>query len=116
LELVEFGYSGRAQVCVVLASEGYPEKPVVGVEIEGVEEAEGMEGVVVFHAGTKRKNGKLVTSGGRVLNVVAEGATVAEAQGRANAAAEVIRFAGKQWRRDIAWQAVVLDAPPASVD
>ena len=106
LDQVDFGFDEKAKVCVVLASEGYPEKPLTGVEITGIEDAEAMDGVVVFHAGTERKDGKILTAGGRVLNVVASGATVAEARDRANAACEAIHFPGKQYRTDIAWQAL----------
>ncbi len=88
--------------CVVLASEGYPEKPRLGVPISGVDDAERMEGVTVDHAGTRREpDGTLVTNGGRVLCVTGTGSTMAVARQRAYAACEVIRFAGKQLRGDI---------------
>lgn len=92
--------------CVVLASGGYPLNYQKGVPIDGVDEAEKMPGTTVFHAGTVLENGVLKTAGGRVLNVVATGASIGEARERANAAAEVIQFSGKTYRRDIAWQAV----------
>ena len=99
----QFGWDPRPACCVVLASRGYPEKPEIGFEITGVEAAEDMPGVTVFHAGTRvEKDGRLVTAGGRVLGVTALGDTIDEARERANAACEVIRFEGKQWRRDIA--------------
>lgn len=91
--------------CVVLASGGYPLNYQKGVPIEGVEDAEKVQGVTVFHAGTTRADGELKTNGGRVLNVVATGSTIAEARDRANEAAERISFVGKTYRRDIAWQA-----------
>ncbi len=98
-----FGWDPRPACCVVLASRGYPDKPEVGFEITGAEDAEAMPGVTVFHAGTRvEKDGRLVTAGGRVLGVTALGDTLDEARERANKACEVIRFEGKQWRRDIA--------------
>lgn len=88
--------------CVVLASRGYPSNPESGREITGIEDAEKVEGVTVFHAGTAMdKVGRLVTAGGRVLNVVAVGATLDEARSRAMTAAEKINFEGKQLRSDI---------------
>ena len=87
-----------ACVCVVLASGGYPQKYEKGKPIEIGELA---EDTFVYHAGTARKDGVLVTNGGRVLNVCAKGATVAEAREKAYRSAEKIRFEGKQFRKDI---------------
>lgn len=87
-------------VCVVLAAAGYPGKPRSGDEITGIEEAES-RGTVVFHAGTKMQDGRLVTAGGRVLGVTGRGATLAEAIHRTYEACEAIRFEGMQYRRDI---------------
>ena len=84
-------------VDVVLAAGGYPEHIRPGDAITGVEAAEAL----VFHAGTERRNGELVVSGGRVLNVVAHGVDLAAAQQKAYAACEKIRFRGKQYRSDI---------------
>ncbi|MGZ8364028.1 MAG: phosphoribosylamine--glycine ligase, partial [Caulobacteraceae bacterium] len=90
-----------AAICVVLAAEGYPEAPVTGAVIEGAEQNFGPD-VVVFHAGTKRAaDGELVSSGGRVLNVCARGATLQQARDRAYAAVERISFPGGFHRRDI---------------
>lgn len=86
-------------VTVVMASAGYPESSSKGDAISGLE---GLEEVEVTHAGTARKDSRLVTAGGRVLNVTALGATVAEARARAYDAVEKIRFEGVQYRRDIA--------------
>jgi phosphoribosylamine--glycine ligase len=92
----------RAAVCIVLASGGYPGTIEKGKEITGLAEAAASDpDVVVFHAGTALKDGKVVTSGGRVLGVTALGATLEEARAKAYAAAELIRFEGKQLRRDI---------------
>ena len=87
-----------ACVCVVLASGGYPQKYEKGKPIEIGELA---EDTFVYHAGTARKDGVLVTNGGRVLNVCAKGATVAEAREKAYRSADNIRFEGKQFRKDI---------------
>lgn len=111
VENLELSWHPGAAVCVVLASEGYPEKPVTGQAITGVEEAEAMEGVFVYHAGTKidQKTGGIVTAGGRVLGVTALGGTVEDARERAYAAADKIHFKGMQVRRDIA--STGLEAP-----
>ncbi len=110
LEVMVNFYEGRDVVIeederwaldVVIASEGYPESPRKGVEIQGLEEAEREEGVIVFHAGTALKEGKVVTNGGRVLNVCAYGETLREAKDRAYKALSKIRFEGMQFRRDI---------------
>jgi phosphoribosylamine--glycine ligase len=70
--------------------------------IAGIDEAAALPGVLVFHAGTALRGGRFAVSGGRVLNVVATGATLAEARGRAYRGAEAITFEGKTFRRDIA--------------
>jgi phosphoribosylamine--glycine ligase len=86
---------------IVLASGGYPGEYKKGLPITGIEEAEKIPGVVVFHAGTKIDNDQLVTSGGRVLGICAIGATLKEALERAYQAADLIKFEGKYMRRDI---------------
>jgi phosphoribosylamine---glycine ligase len=93
-------WSGEAAVCVNLASGGYPGKYVTGIPITGVDEA-ARDGVHVFHAGTARKDGRLVTAGGRVLSVTATAGSLPEAIARAYAAVERIRFDGMHFRRDI---------------
>ena len=85
----------------MLASQGYPGSYEKGKVITGIEEAEKLEGVTVFHAGTKMEGQDLLTNGGRVLNVVAMGQTFAQAQERAYAAVDLIDFEGKQFRTDI---------------
>ncbi len=95
------GWHATAAVNVVLASEGYPEAPVTGRVIQGLDEAAGND-VLVFHAGTRRDGDTLVTSGGRVLSVVGLGDDIAAARSRAYAAAHQIDFEGRQFRTDIA--------------
>ncbi len=106
-------------VCVVLASGGYPEHYEKGFVIEGLEAltlgpspahqdgrgvpaGRGEDHILIFHAGTARRDSKIVTAGGRVLNVVGLGASVTEARKRAYSAIEKIRFEGMHYRRDIA--------------
>ena len=91
----------RAAVTVVLAGGGYPERSDQGTPIDGVEEAEAT-GALVFHAGTALHDGRLVTNGGRILDVVGVGGTVAEARSAAYGAAARIDFAGMHFRTDIA--------------
>jgi phosphoribosylamine--glycine ligase len=93
-------------VTVVLASGGYPASSSKGDVISGLHEAAAIEGVEVTHAGTARRDGELVTAGGRVLNVTGLGPTAAEARRRAYDAAKLIDFSGKQMRTDIAARAV----------
>jgi phosphoribosylamine--glycine ligase len=101
LDGVELDWSPEAAVTVVLASAGYPQSSSSGDVMSGLDSVP--EGVYVTHAGTARStSGQLVTAGGRVLNLTALGADLAEARAAAYAAAEVIDFEGKQMRRDIA--------------
>jgi phosphoribosylamine---glycine ligase len=96
----------EASVCVVAASGGYPGPYDTGVTITGVEEAGRLAGVTVFHAGTARRDGVLVTAGGRVLGVQALGGDIAGAIAQAYAAMERIAFSGMHVRRDIGRRAV----------
>jgi phosphoribosylamine--glycine ligase len=96
----------EASVCVVAASGGYPGPYDTGVTITGVEEAGRLAGVTVFHAGTARRDGVLVTAGGRVLGVQALGGDIAGAIARAYAALDRIAFPGMHARRDIGHRAV----------
>jgi phosphoribosylamine--glycine ligase len=95
----------EASVCVVAASGGYPGAYDTGVRITGVEEAGRLAGVVVFHAGTARRDGALVTAGGRVLGVQALGGDIGVARDRAYEALDRIAFPGMHARRDIAGRA-----------
>lgn len=96
--------SGYA-VTVVLASGGYPGSYKKGLPITGIEEAESLNDIVVFHAGTKIDDGVLVTAGGRVLNVTATAETLETALNKAYEAVELINFEGKQYRTDIGQRA-----------
>ena len=98
----DFKWSDDATVCVVLASRGYPDTPELGKVISGIDEAEKVEGVKVFHAGTRKENGAYVTSGGRVLGVTARGADLKTAVLRAYEAVGKISFEGMHYRKDIA--------------
>ena len=100
------GFDDGAAVTVVLASEGYPGPYRIGRFINGLEDAADVEGVTVFHAGTARKaDGEMVTAGGRVFDVTARGATLAEARERAYRAVADVHFEGMQFRIDIAARA-----------
>jgi len=99
-------WSDQAAVCVVMASGGYPERYAKGKSITGIADADAMEGVKVFHAGTKYEGKNLVTSGGRVLGVTALGDTLGEARDLAYAAVDKIKFEGAHVRGDIAAKAL----------
>lgn len=101
LEDVEVEWDPRPAVTVVLTSGGYPGKYSKGLPITGVDLAERDPNVIVFHAGTQSRGGKLLTAGGRVLGVTALGATIAEARKTAYAAVEKIHFEGMVYRSDI---------------
>ena len=94
-------------VNIVLASGGYPDTYKKGFPITGIEEAEKVEGVVVFHSGTSNQGESLITAGGRVLGVSAVGDTLQSALARAYEAVELIHFKGKYFRRDIGAKALV---------
>ena len=100
----------RPHVGVVMASGGYPDRYETGKVIHGLAAAEAVEGVLVFHAGTKRHDGQIVTAGGRVLTVVARGDGYGEAAERAYDAISRIAFDGAHYRRDIGRKAVEASA------
>ena len=106
LDRITLDWDQRPAVCVVLASGGYPGAYEKGKRITGLEEAEEIEDVVVFHAGTAVRDGDIVTNGGRVLGVTALGQTIAEAKARAYRAVDKIKFDGVYCRRDIADKAI----------
>ena len=107
LNEVELAWRDEWAVSVVLASAGYPGSYPKGLEISGIERAEALPGVTVYHAGTTLdEQGVLRTSGGRVLNVTALGATFAQARERAYEGCDLIEFDGKMLRRDIGARAL----------
>lgn len=102
----------RPAVCVVLASGGYPDHYEKGFPIRGLAEAAKLPDVKVFHAGTRRDGDRILTDGGRVLNVTALGDTLADAKRRAYEAVSCIQFRGAFYRRDIADKALrPIDSP-----
>ena len=101
LHEVELEFEDNAAVCVVLASDGYPEKYDKGFEIKGLDTFRDKDGYYVFHAGTKFDNNKIVTNGGRVLGVVAKGEDLKAARANAYKATDWIDFANKYKRNDI---------------
>ncbi len=105
LDEVDLSWDPRVCCCVVMASGGYPGPYEKGQPITGIDDAEADPDVQVFHAGTKlTRDGTLVTDGGRVLGVCALADTLKEAQTKANAACDKIKFAGAQFRRDIGFR------------
>jgi phosphoribosylamine--glycine ligase len=103
---IELEWHDKAAVCVVMAAGGYPGDYRKGDEIRGLEDAARMEELFVFHAGTSLKDGRIVTSGGRVLGVTALGATVREAIDRAYKGVAAIAWDGVHYRKDIGAKAL----------
>ena len=101
----EINWSDDAAVCVIMASGGYPGSYEKGKEITGLDEAEAA-GTVVFHAGTAKKDGKIVTAGGRVLGITARGKDVRQAVDKAYEGVSKIHFDGAEFRKDIAHRAL----------
>ena len=107
LDALDLRWTDQVAVCVVLASDGYPGSYEKGKVILGIEEAEELDDVTVFHAGTAfNQDDELVTNGGRVLNVVALADTFEDARELAYEACDKINFEGKQYRHDIALRAL----------
>jgi phosphoribosylamine---glycine ligase len=106
LKNVSLQLSGDAALTVVMAADGYPGDYAKGTTIDGLAEAAQIEGVEIFHAGTRAEGGRILANGGRVLNVTARGKTVREAKDRAYAAVGRIRWPEGFCRRDIGWRAV----------
>jgi phosphoribosylamine--glycine ligase len=106
LNHLDLRWSDEAALTVVMATKGYPGDYAKGSEIRGLEPASALEGVQIFHAGTARKDGKIIANGGRVLNITAVGKNVAEAQERAYAAVDLIDWPEGFCRRDIGWRAI----------
>jgi phosphoribosylamine--glycine ligase len=105
LDRQQVQWDQRAALGVVLGAAGYPEHVRVGDAISGLSEAARLPGKV-FHAGTRRAQGRVLTSGGRVLCAVGLGASVGAAQRQAYALIEPIQYAGMQFRRDIGYRAI----------
>jgi len=106
LDAVDLRWRDDVALTVVMAAKGYPGEYGKGSEIRGLYEASRLDDVQIFHAGTARKNGKIVAAGGRVLSVTATGKTVAQAQKRAYAAVDLIDWPQGFCRRDIGWRAI----------
>ncbi|MBM2837499.1 MAG: purD, partial [Deltaproteobacteria bacterium] len=113
LSVINIEWDDRASVCVVMAAGGYPGDCRKGDEIEGLEEAARMEEVMVFHAGTALKNGKVVSNGGRVLGVTALGSDTREAINEAYRAVSKITWNGVHYRKDIGRRAITPAKQPA---
>jgi phosphoribosylamine--glycine ligase len=99
-------FRNEPHVGVVFAAGGYPDQPESGQPITGLEAAAAVPGAMVFHAGTAKRDGQIVTAGGRVLTVVGRGPSHRDAIDLAYRAAEHIHFAGMQFRRDIGRKAL----------
>jgi len=106
LHHLDLRWSDQAALTVVMATKGYPGAYGKGSEIRNLDAAAKVEGVQIFHAGTERRDGKLLAVGGRVLNVTALGRDVAQAQARAYQAVDLIDWPEGFCRRDIGWRAV----------
>jgi phosphoribosylamine---glycine ligase len=94
-------WTQKSSACVVLASGGYPLKYEKGKEIKGLDAAQEMEGITLFHAGTRIEDGSVFTSGGRVLNVCGCEENLPQTMGKIYAAIEKIEFEGMHYRKDI---------------
>ena len=101
LDKIDLQFEDNAAVCVIRASDGYPESYEKGKVITGLENFDGKEDYYVFHAGTKLDGGRMVTNGGRVLGVTAKGGNLLEARKNAYAATEWVSFENKYMRNDI---------------
>ncbi len=106
LDAIDLRWRDEAALTVVMAAQGYPGEYEKGSEIRGLDDAAKQDGVQIFHAGTIRRGGKILSAGGRVLNVTATGASIAEAQRRAYAAVDLIDWPQGFCRRDIGWRAI----------
>ncbi|MDE1938894.1 MAG: phosphoribosylamine--glycine ligase [Alphaproteobacteria bacterium] len=106
LDAIDLRWHDDPALTVVMAAKGYPGEYEKGSEIRGLEDAAKQSGVQVFHAGTTRRDGKILAAGGRVLNITATGKNVADAQRRAYAAVDLIDWPQGFCRRDIGWRAI----------
>ena len=109
LKNIDLRWHDETALCVVMAAKGYPGDYVKNTEIRGLDDANAVEGVTVFHAGTKRTDdGRVLSTGGRVLGVTAKAPTVAEAQKRAYRGVDALDWPDGFCRRDIGWRATVI--------
>jgi phosphoribosylamine---glycine ligase len=106
LETFDLRWHDEPALTIVMASKGYPDAYASGTEIRGLDAARGIEGVEIFHAGTRQEGDRMLAAGGRVLNVTARGRTVAEAKARAYEAISRIDWPGGFYRTDIGWRAI----------
>ena len=106
LDKIKLKWRKEVALTVVMAAKGYPGRYEKGTEIRGLDKANAVDGVTVFHAGTMAENGIILANGGRVLNVTALGKTVADAQKRAYEAVDLIDWPDGFCRRDIGWRAI----------
>tara|TARA_B100001964_G_C14192236_1_gene581638 strand:+ start:357 stop:1628 length:1272 start_codon:yes stop_codon:yes gene_type:complete len=106
IDKIKLEWHDEATLVVVMAANGYPGHHEKGTEINGIEDANAMDGVFVFHAGTRAENGQLLAAGGRVLGVTAKAKTVAQAQKLAYKAVDKIDWPGGFNRTDIGWRAI----------
>jgi phosphoribosylamine--glycine ligase len=106
LRHMDVRWSNDAAICVVMASNGYPDDYKKGSEIRGLDKAARVEGVELFHAATRQDGPRVLADGGRVVNITAVGPTVEIARERAYRAVDLIDWPGGFCRRDIAWRAI----------
>ena len=107
LDKVDLRWHDEAAICVVMAGQGYPDDPMRGTEIKGLDQAAG-DDATIFHAGTKRDGARILADGGRVLGVTALGATLAEARTNAYAAIDKIHWPEGFCRRDIGVRGIAI--------
>jgi phosphoribosylamine--glycine ligase len=107
LQSFDLRWSDESAMVVVMAAKGYPEKPETGTALHNLDAAAKVEGVTIFHAGTKRNaQGGIEASGGRVLGVSATAKSFEEARNRAYRAVDLVEWPGGFCRRDIGWRAI----------
>lgn len=112
LDLLDLKWSDDTALTVVMAANGYPGTPEKGTQIKGLKAAARIDGVEIFHAGTRREGDHILADGGRVLNVTARGTSVADAQAHAYAAIAKIDWPGGFCRTDIGWRAIAREKEP----
>jgi phosphoribosylamine--glycine ligase len=110
LKNFDLRWSDDAALTVVMAAKGYPGSYAKGTVIDGLDAAAELDGVEIFHAGTKANHGRILANGGRVLNVCGSGRTVREAQAHAYAAVDLVRWPEGFCRRDIGYRAIAREA------